>query len=148
MVGFVVILLLCSLLSQNDEEAYKENTNNFIKYSAQYDVQNTAKTTTSSAHQLIVSQDNKIKQTKAKNYKTKINSVDSKIVSQKGNAIVGTTRITTTEQMGNDAAQDFNHLFIFQAQKIGASWKISNLLEAEAKVQNKASSDGSKTTGK
>ena len=85
------------MFSQNDEEAYKENANNFIKYSAQYDVQNTAKTTTSSAHQLIVSQDNKIKQTKAKNYKTKINSVDSKIVSHKGNPIIGTTRITTTE---------------------------------------------------
>ena len=143
-----VLILLCGLLSQNDEEAYKENANNFIKYSAQYDVQNTAKATTSSAHQLIVSQDNKIKQTKAKNYKTKINSVDSKIVSQKGNAIVGTTRITTTEQMGNDAAQDFNHLFIFQAQKVGASWKISNLLEAEAKVQNKTDSNGNKSVGK
>ena len=139
-IGFIVIfvlILLCGIFTQNDEEAYKSNINKFISSSAQYDVQETAKTTTSSAHQLIVGQDNKIKQTKAKNYKTKVNNIETKIVSQKGNSIVGTTRVTTTEQIGNDADKDFTHLFIFQGQKVGASWRISNLLEAEAKVQNK-----------
>lgn len=147
-VGVVLLLLFIGVFSENDEEAYKSNINSFIKESAAYDVTSTAKTTTSSAHQLIVSQSNKIKQTKAKNYKTKVNSVETKIASQKGNSIIGTTRVNTTEQMGNDTSQDFTHLFIFQGQKVGASWKISNLLEAEAKIQNKKASDGSTPTGK
>lgn len=141
---FIIIILLIGLFSKNDEEMYRDNINDFLQSSAQYDVQATAKTTTSSAHQLIISQATKIKQTKAKNYKTKINGVESKIVSQKGSSIIGTTRVKTTEQMGNDPSQDFTHLFIFQGQKVGASWKISNLLEAEAKIQNKATSDDTK----
>ena len=135
-VGFVLILMV-GIFSQNDEEAYKENVNNFVSKSAQYDVNATAKTTTSSAHQLIIGQSDKLKVTKQKNYKTKVMSVESKIASRKGNSIVGTTRVNTEEQMGTEAPKHFTHLFIFQGQKVGASWKISNLLEAEAKVQAK-----------
>ena len=144
--GIVVFIgiLMVGLFTQNDEEAYKENVNKFISASAQYDVQATAKTTTSSAHQLIVSQANKIKTTKNKNYKTKVNSTDVKIASMKNNSIIGTARVYTTEQMGNEAAKDFSHLFIFQGQKVGASWKIGNLLEAEAKVQNNKANNDSK----
>lgn len=136
-IGGIIVFLLCILLlglfTQNDEEAYKSNVENFMKYSSNYDVQSTTKTTTSAAHQLIVSQNKKMKETKSKNYKTKIDKIDSKIVSQKGNSIVGTTRVETTEQIGSEQAQNFTHLFIFQGQKIGASWKISNMIEAEAK---------------
>ena len=134
---FFVIILMIGMFTQNDEEAYKENVNNFVSKSAQYDVNATAKTTTSSAHQLIIGQADKLKTTKQKNYKTKVNSVESKIASQKGNSIVGTTRVNTTEQMGTEAPKNFTHLFIFQGQKVGASWKISNLLEAEARIQAK-----------
>ena len=132
-----VLILVAGIFTKNDEEAYKENINNFVAKSAQYDVNATAKTTTSSAHQLIIGQADKLKTTKQKNYKTKVNSIESKIASQKGNSIVGTTRVNTTEQMGTDAPKNFTHLFIFQGQKVGASWKISNLLEAEARIQNK-----------
>ena len=133
-----ILILMIGLFTQNDEEAYKENVNDFIKASSQYDVQATAKTTTSSAHQLIVGQANKIKTTKNKNYKTKVNSVETKIASTKNNSIIGTARVNTTEQMGSEEAKEFTHLFIFQGQKVGASWKVGNLLEAEAKIQNKA----------
>lgn len=134
---FFVLILMVGMFTQNDEEAYKENVNNFVAKSAQYDVNATAKTTTSSAHQLIIGQADKLKTTKQKNYKTKVNSVESKIATRKGNSIVGTTRVNTTEQMGTEAPKNFTHLFIFQGQKVGASWKISNLLEAEARIQSK-----------
>lgn len=140
--GGIIILLLILLLglfTQNDEEMYKSNVGNFIERSTVYDVQGTAKTTVSSAHQLIVNQQAKMKQTKARNYKTKVNKVESKIVSQKGNSIIGTTRVETTEQIGSNPAADFSHLFVFQGQKVGGGWKIGNMLEAEAKKMNKAS---------
>ena len=138
--GGIIILLLILLLglfTQNDEEMYKSNVGNFIERSALYDVQGTAKTTVSSAHQLVVNQQAKLKQTKARNYKTKVNKVESKIVSQKGNSIIGTTRVETTEQIGSNPAIDFSHLFVFQGQKVGGGWKIGNMLEAEAKKMNK-----------
>ena len=133
-VVFFLLLLFIGIFSQNDEEMYKENVNDFVKYSAQYDVQSTAKTTTSAAHQLIIGQANKIKAIKAKNYKTKINSIETKIASQKNNSIIGTARVNTVEQMGNEEPKNFTHLFVFQGQKVGAGWKIGNLLEAEAKL--------------
>lgn len=136
-VVFFILLLIIGLFMQNDEDAYKANINEFVSKSAQYDVPATAKTTTSSAHQLIIGQTDKLKVARQKNYKTKVNSVETKIASKKGNSFVGTTRVNTTEQMGNEPAKDFTHLFIFQGQKVGASWKISNLLEAEAKIKNK-----------
>lgn len=138
----VLIILLIGIFKQNDDEAYQENINDFIKASSVYDVQATAKTTTSSAHQLIVGQTNKIKEAKSKGYKTKVNDVETKIASRKGNSMIGTTRVNTTEQIANEPSNDFTHLFIFQGQKVGASWKISNMLEAEAKIQNKKDSAG------
>lgn len=130
-----VILLLIGLFSRNDAEAYKDNVNDFLAASSQYDVQKTAKTTTSSAHQLIIGQANKIKTTKSKGFSTKIESVDTKIASQKNNSIIGTSRVNTVEKMGSSEEKRFTHLFVFQGQKVGASWKVGNLLEAEAKVQ-------------
>ena len=133
---FFVLLLLVGLFTQNNEEAYKSTINDFLNHSSKYDVQATAKTTTSSAHQLIVSQNSKLKETKARNYKTTIDNVDTKIVSEKGNSIIGTAKVQTTEQIGNEPSKEFVHLFVFQGQKAGASWKIGNLLEAEAKLAN------------
>ena len=69
-------------------------------------------------------------------FKTKINNIDSKIVSQKGNSIIGTARVDSIEQIGSEDPIKFTHLFVFQGQKIGANWKISNILEAEAKKIN------------
>lgn len=138
---FFILLGLIGLFSQNNQEAYKSTINDFLKYSSQYDVQATAKTTTSTAHQLIVSQNAKIKETKAKNFKTTIDNVDTKIVSEKGNSIIGTSKVRTTEQIGSEPPKEFMHLFIFHGQKTGATWKIGNLLEAEAKL-----TDNLKTT--
>jgi len=133
---FFVLMLLIGLFTQNDEEAYKSNINNFVKSSALYDVQSTAKTTSSAAHQLVIAQGNKMKNAKSKGYKTKVLKTESKIVSQKGNSIIGTTRVDTTEQLGTDTPANFTHLFVFQGQKVGAGWKISNMLETEAKKVN------------
>lgn len=134
-IAIFVLLLVVGMLCKNDTEMYKDNVSDFVHNSAQYDVQATAKTTTSSAHQLIIGQANKIKTTKSKNYSTDVQSIDTKIVSQKNNFIIGTARVDTTEKMGNAEGKHFTHLFVFQGQKVGASWKIGNLLEAEAKVK-------------
>lgn len=132
----LVLLLVVGMLTKNDEEEFKDTVHDFIIASSEYDVQKTAKTTTSSAHQLIIGQANKIKATKSKGFETKVDSVETKIVSHKNNSIVGTARVNTTEKMGANAEpKKFTHLFIVQGQKVGASWKIGNILEAEAKVQ-------------
>ena len=106
---------------------------------AQYDVQKTAKFTNSAAHQLVIGQTDKMKQTKARNYKTKVNTIETKIVSQQGASMIGTSRVTTTEQMGVEQPIEFTHLFVWQQKKTGSSWKIANLMEAEAKRMNKES---------
>ena len=136
-IAFLVMLLAIGALSKNDAEMYADNVNDFLHASAAYDVQATAKTTTSSAHQLIVGQAQKIKTAKSKNYTTEIESVDTKVVSQKNNSIVGTSRVNTVEKMGNSDPKHFTHLFVFQGQKVGAGWKIGNVLEAEAKIKTK-----------
>ena len=134
-IAFLVMLLAVGALSKNDAERYADNVNDFLHASAAYDVQATAKTTTSSAHQLIVGQAQKIKTAKSKNYSTDIESVETKLVSQKNNSIIGTARVNTLEKMGNSEAKHFTHLFVFQGQRVGADWKIGNMLEAEAKVK-------------
>ena len=134
-IAFLVFILAIGALCKNDTEMYADNVNDFLHASAAYDVQATAKTTTSSAHQLIVGQAQKIKAAKAKNYSTDIESVETKVVSQKGNSIIGTSRVNTLERMGNAEPKHFTHLFVFQGQKVGADWKIGNVLEAEAKIK-------------
>jgi len=131
----LVLALLCGALTKNDAELYADNVSDFIHASANYDVQATAKTTTSAAHQLIIGQANKIKTAKSKNYSTEVESIDTKIVSQKNNSIIGTTRVNTIEKMGNADEKHFTHLFVFQGQRVGAGWKVGNVLEAEAKIK-------------
>lgn len=131
----LVLALAIGALCKNDAEMYADNVKDFVHASAAYDVQATAKTTTSSAHQLIVGQAQKIKTTKAKHYSTDVQGIETKVVSQKGNSIIGTARVNTVEKMGNSEPKHFTHLFIIQGQKVGADWKVGNLLEAEAKIK-------------
>ena len=131
-----MILLTIGLMGQNDSDMFKETTKNFVKYSAQYDVSNTAKTTTSAAHQLVISQLQKIKQAKAQKFKTDVENVEVNIISQKGNSIVATARVLTTEQINKEEPKRFKHIFVLQGQKVGASWKISNLIEAQATIRS------------
>lgn len=128
-----LLLLLLGLFSKNDEEAFKDTIVAFVNASSEYDVNATSKQTTSAAHQLVVSQANKLNSTRSRNYKTKVENVDTKIVSTKGKTMIATSRVDTIEQIGSEQPRNFTHLFIMQGQKVGASWKISNLLEAEAK---------------
>ena len=132
----LVLALAVGALCKNDAEMYADNVNDFVHASASYDVQATAKTTTSAAHQLIVGQAQKIKTAKAKHYSTGVENVETKVVSQKGSSIIGTARVNTVEKMGNSEPKHFTHLFIIQGQKVGADWKVGNLLEAEAKVKS------------
>jgi hypothetical protein len=134
-ITLLVLMLAVGALSKNDAEMYSDNVNDFVHASAAYDVTATAKTTTSSAHQLIVGQAQKIKTAKSKNYTTDVENIETKVVSQKGNSIIGTSRVNTVEKMGNSEPKHFTHLFVFQGQKVGAGWKIGNMLEAEAKVK-------------
>lgn len=133
----LVLMLAVGALCKNDAEMYADNVSDFVHASAAYDVQATAKTTTSSAHQLIVGQAQKIKSAKSKNYSTEVENIETKVVSQKGNSIIGTARVNTVEKMGNSEPKHFSHLFVIQGQKVGATWKIGNLLEAEAKIKTK-----------
>ncbi len=71
------------------------------------------------------------------NKQTNIENADIKIISQKGNSIIGTTRLITNEVRPNEEVKKFSHLFVFKSQKVGASWKVANMLEAEAKLMNK-----------
>lgn len=141
--GIIVLVLMLAIgaLCKNDAEMYSDNVKNFIHASASYDVQATAKTTTSSAHQLIVGQAQKIKTAKAKHYSTDVTNIETKIISQKGNSIIGTARVNTVEKMGNSEPKQFTHLFVIQGQKVGADWKVGNILEAEAKLKTADSSD-------
>ncbi len=139
--GMLLLLIAAGLMTQNDEDMYRGTIKEFIDQSAVYDVNGVSKTTTSSAHQLVVEQTQKLNQTKARNYKTQINNVKTEIVSTKGNSMIATSRVESTEQIGQEKPRDFSHLFIFQGQKVGASWKISNLLEAEARTSNKTPKD-------
>ena len=142
--GIFILLIAMGLMTQNDEDMYKSTINEFLEQSAIYDVSGVSKTTTSSAHQLVVEQTQKMNQTKARNYKTQIDNVKTEIVSTKGNSMIATTRVESTEQIGQEKPRNFSHLFIFQGQKVGASWKISNLLEAEARLSNKTQKDEKK----
>lgn len=140
MLGFCVfffLLMIVGFFMSSNEKEFKETAEGFVKASAQYDVQKTVKYTTSAAHQLIIGQTDKMKQTKARNYKTKINSVETKIIKQEGASMIGTSKVTTTEQMGVEQPIEFTHMFVWQEKKTGASWKIANLMEAEAKKLNK-----------
>lgn len=134
---FFVFIIVLALFSQSDEEAYKNNINNFLKATTKYDVSASSKETTSNARQLVMSQENKIKDSKNKNFQTNIENADIKIISQKGNSIIGTTRLITNEVRPNEEVKKFSHLFVFKSQKVGASWKVANMLEAEAKLMNK-----------
>ncbi len=147
-VAALIFLMLFGLMSQNDEDMYKSTIDTFLKESALYDVNGVAKTTTSSAHQLVIGQAKKITSTKSRNYKTQIDGVDTKIISSKANSMIATAKVNSTEQIGQEAARKFTHLFIFQGQKVGASWKISNLLEAEAKLQGSEPKDNKKDNKK
>lgn len=131
------LLMLAGFFLSSDEKDFKDTAEGFVKATAQYDVQKAAKYTTSAAHQLVIGQNDKIKSAKAKNYKTKINSMETKIISKEGASMVGTTRVNTTEQMGSEPPIEFTHLFVWQEKKTGSTWKIANLMEAEAKKINK-----------
>lgn len=131
------LVMIAGFFLSSDEKEFKATAENFVKASAQYDVQKTAKYTSSAAHQLIIGQTDKMKQTKAKNYKTKINTIETKIISQQGASMIGSSKVTTTEQMGVEKPIEFTHLFVWQQKKSGATWKISNLMEAEARRSNK-----------
>lgn len=133
------LLMIAGFFMSSNEKEFVATAEGFVKASAQYDVQKTAKFTTSAAHQLVIGQTDKMKQTKARNYKTKVNTIETKIVSQNGASMIGTSRVTSTEQMGVEQPIEFTHLFVWQEKKTGASWKISNLMEAEAKRVNKES---------
>ena len=136
-ITLLVLMLAVGALCKNDTEMYADNVSDFVHASAAYDVQATAKTTTSSAHQLIVGQAQKIKTAKSKNYSTDVENIETKVVSQKNNSIIGTARVNTVEKMGNSEPKHFTHLFVIQGQKVGADWKVGNLLEAEAKIKTK-----------
>ena len=92
---------------------------------------------TYSAHQLIVGQAQKIKTAKSKNYSTEVENIETKVVSQKNNSIIGTAHVITVEKMENSEPNHFTHLFVIQGQKMGADWKVGNLHEAEAKIKTK-----------
>ena len=134
---FFFLMMIAGFFMSSDEKEFMATAEGFVKASAQYDVQKTAKFTNSAAHQLVIGQTDKMKQTKARNYKTKVNTIETKIVSQQGASMIGTSRVTTTEQMGVEQPIEFTHLFVWQQKKSGATWKISNLMEAEARRSNK-----------
>ncbi len=131
-------LLAFGLFSQNDEDMLKDTINEFIKESAVYNVNGVSKTTTSSAHQLVVGQAQKLNQTKGRNYKTLIDDTEINIVSKDGKSMIATAKVESTEQIGSEPPKKFSHAFIFQGQKVGATWKISNLLESEARLSNRS----------
>ena len=124
---FFFLMMIAGFFMSSDEKEFMATAEGFIKASAQYDVQ------------LVIGQTDKMKQTKARNYKTKVNTIETKIVSQQGASMIGTSRVTTTEQMGVEQPIEFTHLFVWQQKKTGSSWKIANLMEAEAKRMNKES---------
>ena len=46
-------------------------------------------------------------------------------------------QVNSNEVRPNEEVKKFSHLFVFKSQKVGASWKVANMLEAEAKLMNK-----------
>ena len=98
--AFFILLIVMGALTQNDEDMYKSTISDFIHESAVYNVNGVGKTTTSAAHQLVVSQTQKLSNTKARNYKTQVDDIKTEIVSQNGNSMIATARVDGTNRSG------------------------------------------------
>ncbi|TCL32211.1 hypothetical protein EV210_12331 [Anaerospora hongkongensis] len=127
------ILLLGVFTTEDVVTSFNNTAQKFIKSTVDYNPEEAVKYTTGGARELVLSQAKKIAAAKAEGFQTEIITVESKILSQRKAFLTAEVTVDTKEKWPNKEAERFTHVFVMEGQRVGSDWKISQLLEIEAK---------------